>query len=69
MNKKESKNRTYVCPSIEIVCTGIEPLMVQGSGDHSTIGQGGIVGDAKRWNFSEDDDEQESSTDMNMWED
>lgn len=58
----------YIRPAIEIVGVGIESLMVEASGDHSGIGQGGTVGDAKRWNFLEED-EQKFPIGRNMWED
>ena len=48
MKQKESKKQMYIRPAIEIVGVGIESLMVEASGDHSGIGQGGTVGDAKR---------------------
>lgn len=68
MKQKESKKHMYICPAIEIVGVGIESLMVEASGDHSGIGQGGTVGDAKQWNFLEED-EQEFPIGRNMWED
>ena len=70
MKQKESKKQMYIRPAIEIVGVGIESLMVEASGDHSGIGQGGTVGDAKWWNFlEEDEDEQEFPIGRNMWED
>ena len=68
MKQKESKKQMYIRPAIEIVGVGIESLMVEASGDHSGIGQEGTVGDAKRWNFLEED-EQEFPIGRNMWED
>lgn len=70
MKQKESKKQMYIRLAIEIVGVEVESLMVQGSGDHSGIGQGGTVGDAKRWNFSEEDEEeQDFPIGRNMWED
>ncbi|WP_198019120.1 hypothetical protein [Prevotella falsenii] len=47
----------YVCPKIEIISVNLEYLMVEASGDHSHIGQGGTVGDAKQWEFTEENEE------------
>ena len=70
MKQKESKKQMYIRPAIEIVGVGIESLMIEVSGDHSGIGQGGTVGYAKRWSFlEEDEDEQEFPIGRNMWED
>lgn len=68
MKQKESNKQMYIRPAIEIVGVGIESLLVEASGNHSGIGQGGTVGDAKRWNFLEED-EQEFPIGRNMWED
>lgn len=43
MKQKESKKLKYACPSIKIIGIEIEYLMIQGSGNHSGIEQGGVV--------------------------
>ena len=67
MKQKDSKKQMYIRPAIEIVGVGIESLMVEASGDHSGIGQGGTVGEVKRRYFlEEDEDEQEFPIGRNM---
>lgn len=72
MNKnQETKKRTYVRPSIEIVGMQTESLLQQASGQHEHIGQGGTTGDAKRGFFDFEEEEKENSTlqGYNLWED
>lgn len=69
MNKKKNMKRMYVYPSIKSVSINLESLMVTGSGDHSAIGQGGSLGDAKRGWFSESIEESTKSDDKSFWED
>ena len=67
MKKSELKKRKYIPLAIKIVNIERESIMANGSGDHAGIGQGGTVGDAKRWYFlEEDEDEQEFPIGRNM---
>ena len=67
MKKSELKKRKYIPLAIKIVNIELESIMATGSGDHAGIGQGGTVGDAKRWYFlEEDEDEQEFPIGRNM---
>ena len=68
MNKKKNMNmkRMYVYPSIKSVNINLEFLLATGSGDHSAIGQGGSLGDAKRGWFSESTEESTKSDDKSF---
>lgn len=56
MEQQAIKKRAYVYPTIEAIKLEIGNLMVEVSGDHNPIGQGGTVGDAPQWDFTEDEE-------------
>ena len=57
MEQQAIKKRAYVYPTIEAIKLEIGNLMVEVSGDHNPIGQGGTYGDAKQGNFMDEDEE------------
>ena len=70
MKKSELKKRKYIPLAIKIVNIELESIMATGSGDHTGIGQGGTVGDAKQWYFSEEDEvKQDFHIGKKRWED
>ena len=56
MEQQAIKKRAYVYPTIEAIKLEIGNLMVEVSGDHNPIGQGGTVGDARQWDSTEDEE-------------
>lgn len=58
MNRIKLKKQVYTCPMVENIHVEVEGLMVEASGDHEHIGQGGTFGDAKQDFFSNDEDNQ-----------
>ena len=69
MKKSELKKRKYIPLAIKIVNIELESIMATGSGDHAGIGQGGTVGDAKQWYFSEEEVKQDFHIGKKRWED
>ena len=67
MNKKleNAKKRMYVCPEAEIIKLEAEYLLVDVSGQHNGIGQGGTLGNAKQNSFFDEG----SDWDKDAWED
>lgn len=63
------KRQPYFCPKIDIVGIKGEYLLTEASGNHSDIGQGGTFGDAKRWDFYEEDNWQEVPVNKHIGED
>jgi hypothetical protein len=57
MKQEETEKQMYICPKVEIFSVMNEHLMQKASGDHSPIGQGGTVGDAKLLEFTEENEE------------
>lgn len=57
MKQEKTKKQMYICPKVEIFSVMNEHLMQKMSGDHSHIGQGGTIGDAKQWEFTEENEE------------
>ena len=51
------KRRAYFKPQCSIVCTEMEPLLVNASGNAGTISAGTTTGDAKRHFGWDDEDE------------
>ena len=67
MNRKleNAKKRMYVCPEAEIIKLEAEYLLVDVSGQHNGIGQGGTLGNAKQNSFFDEG----SDWDKDAWED
>ena len=67
MNRKleNAKKRMYVCPEAEIIKLETEYLLVDVSGQHNGIGQGGTLGNAKQNSFFDEG----SDWDKDAWED
>ena len=64
MNRTKFKEAGIYLPhGIENIHVEVESLMVEASGDHEHIGQGGTFGDAKQDFFSNDEDNQPWSAD------
>jgi hypothetical protein len=56
MNRKQFRKQVYVQPTIEIIATQQEHLLVA-SGQHENAGHGGTIGNAKQGLFDEDEEE------------
>lgn len=68
--KEMQEKKAYIQPRIEIVYIQHESLLNGASGNAGTIGQGHTVGDAKPGFLDESDEEEnESCTSMNVWND
>ena len=67
MNRKleNAKKRMYVCPEAEIIKLEAEYLLVDVSGQHNGIGEGGTLGNAKQNSFFDEG----SDWDKDAWED
>lgn len=59
--------RAYKQPKCGIVCTEIETLLDQVSGQHSNIGQGGSFENAKQALFTEEDEEENINEDKSSY--
>jgi len=57
MEQQAIKKQVYVYPTIEAIKLEIGNLMVEVSGDHNPIGQGGTHGDAPRWDSTEEEEQ------------
>ncbi|WP_311442732.1 hypothetical protein [Hoylesella enoeca] len=68
MNKNQvTIRRVYLAPAIEVIATQPEHALMQASGQHEHIGQGGTGGDAKQ-NFFFDEEEDDTPQGGSQWE-
>ncbi|MBW4770654.1 hypothetical protein [uncultured Prevotella sp.] len=67
MKMMEKVKRVYKQPTCGIVCTEIEALLDQVSGQHSNIGQGGSFENAKQALFTEEDEEENINEDWSSY--
>ena len=55
------ERKIYQKPQCNIICTEVESLLIQATGNAGTIQPGTTVGDAKRNFFNEEEEDQEET--------